>query len=163
MPSLLTTLAPATGISVSTSTTTSLRWVVTGTGAWASPESSTCPHDCPPAATKRSNNMSRIIFIVCKIRHKPPCSQMFSDYLVIIQTTKDTFIYVNVCEKSIPKRWSIQGKCYLYQKMNDWAHCAYQFLGHRGSSYWPRCVPSLCEGSHNTVIPETCKHFGNYS
>ena len=28
---------------------------------------------------------------------------MFSDYLVIIQTTKDTFINVNVCEKSIPK------------------------------------------------------------
>ena len=30
--------------------------------------------------------MSRIIFIACKIRYKTPCSQMFSDYLVIIQT-----------------------------------------------------------------------------
>lgn len=38
--------------------------------------------------------MPRIIFIACKIRHKPPHSQMFSDYLVIIQTTKDTFIFV---------------------------------------------------------------------
>ena len=47
--------------------------------------------------------MPRIIFIACKIRHKPPHSQMFSDYLVIIQTTKDTFINVNVCEKKHSK------------------------------------------------------------
>ena len=55
--------------------------------------------------------MPRIIFIACKIRHKPPHSQMFSDYLVIIQTSKDkgetddpaVLSYVNVCEKNIAK------------------------------------------------------------
>ena len=55
--------------------------------------------------------MRRIVFIVCKIRESPPSSQMFSDYLVIIQTSKDkgetakraTPYYVNVYEEKVPK------------------------------------------------------------
>ena len=55
--------------------------------------------------------MRRIVFIVCKIRESPPSSQMFSDYLVIIQTSKDkgetderaTPCYVNVYEEKAPK------------------------------------------------------------
>lgn len=55
--------------------------------------------------------MRRIVFIVCKIMHSPSSCQKFSDYLVIIQTSKDkgetddpaVLSYVNVCEKNIAK------------------------------------------------------------
>ena len=55
--------------------------------------------------------MRRIVIIDCKIRESPPPNQMFSDYLVIIQTSKDTGmtnkrkarIYVNDYEKKVGK------------------------------------------------------------
>jgi hypothetical protein len=63
-----------TGTSVSTSTTTSRRWAKA----------------CDTTAVMSSNRRERNIFIACKIMHSASSSQMFSDYLVIIQTTKDT-------------------------------------------------------------------------
>ena len=55
--------------------------------------------------------MRRIVIIDCKIRESPPSNQMFSDYLVIIQTSKDKgeteeqthLCYVNVYEENVPK------------------------------------------------------------
>ena len=62
--------------------------------------------------------MRCIVIIVCKIMHSPSSCQMFSDYLVIIQTSKDkgdtnktaTLFYVIVYEKNTPKAMVISEK-----------------------------------------------------
>ena len=62
--------------------------------------------------------MRRIVIIACKIRESSPSGQMFSDYLVIIQTSKDTRktnkwearFYVNDYEKNVVKAMVNSGK-----------------------------------------------------